>query len=275
MALPSNPIVNGYNTFTAWTTYASTYIPFRNTIREGISFLATELPADGLKTLVAKPLGLVGSVLKYIGREASYPAFGRLAQDASATKALISAVEIFKFPFTAFSEVKGEESTRQYCRLNTGKQERVDGPKLSEVEAVSGRVFQIANWFISLADGIGFVRNYRALPKSLENATPWIYTVAGGYMGAQSLYTEWKFAQGTWRDEKNGAVPAEKYYGCLNLATSAVYLFASLVGAAGLYYKDKAPSLLGRLQFASLVGIVIMPVAQKCYKQYMKANYWS
>ncbi len=275
--MSSSPIVSGFNgvaNFLGATVPA--YIPKKDVLAVGMSFLAKNLPADGLKTLVVKPLALVGQTLKYVNRADKFPILGRIAAEASASKALISALEVLtKLPNlmkNLSAPVNGPEASRQYRDINAAM---VEGPELSPVEAVSNRLFHVANWAIAVGDAISYVRCYTRLPKLFEKMTPWIYTVAGGFMGLQTLWTEWKFSKGTWNNDKPDAVASEKYYSCLNLATSVAYLFSSATSAAGLYYKDQAPAWLGKYQFAANVGIVVMPAVQKCAKAYMENAVWA
>ncbi|MBP7074516.1 MAG: hypothetical protein KBA81_03935 [Rhabdochlamydiaceae bacterium] len=272
--MASSTIVTGFNAVANILNTAAGYVPAQ--VSGVTGFLAHSLGADGLKTFVVKPLVLAGQTLKFVQRDSKFPVLCKLAHDATPMKALISASEVItklpKMLQELSTRVENSEFSRNYTRVDGSERQ---GVEWSPIEMVSNRIFSVASWAIAVGDAISFARHsLGSLPQKLDKATPWIYTVAGGYMGVQTLYTEWRHAQGTWKDANNNATPAEKRFGYLSLAASMAYIFSSAVGGLGLYFKGRAPAWLGKIQFAANVGVTVMPFAQKCAKAYMDKAVW-
>jgi hypothetical protein len=241
------------------------------------NYLAQTLGADGFKTIFVKPAVLIGQTLRFTGREASFPIFAKLASEANPMKVWICAAEVItklpKMLEELAKPVEAAEPSRIYKKLDDSK---AAGPERSPLESVFNRIFHVASWVIAVGDAIVFARStFGSIPQKLDKATPWIYTIAGGYMGVQSLYTELKHAHSTWWNGDAQAVRAEKCFGCLNLAASTAYIFSSVVGGMGLYYKGQAPAWLGKCQFAASAGIAVMPFFQKITKAYMDKVVWA
>ena len=273
--MASSAIVTGFNAVASGFQIAAGYVPAHVSGITG--FLAHNLGADGLKTFVVKPLVLAGQTLKFVQKEGKFPIINKLAHEASPMKALISATEVItklpKMLKELAKPVSGAEHSRNY-RTNNDLEDR--GVEWSPLESVSNRIFHVASWAIAASDAISFARHtFGSLPQKLDKATPWIYTVAGGYMGVQTLYTEWRHAQGTWRDASKNTVPSEKRFGWLSISASVAYIFSSAVSGLGLYYKGQAPAWLYKVQFAANVGVTVMPFAQKCAKAYMDNVVWA
>jgi hypothetical protein len=272
--MASSAIVTGFNAVASGLTIAANYVPSK--VSDVTGFLAHSLGADGFKTLVVKPLVLAGQTLKFVDRTEQFPKLYKLAHEATPMKALISASEVItklpKMLKELSKSVEATEYTRGYTTVDGFQRNGVEETLL---ETVSGRIFHLASWAIAAGDAISFARHaLGSLPKKLDKATPWIYTIAGGYMGVQSLYNEWRHAQGTWKDANQNTVPSEKRFGYLSLAASIAYIFSSAVGGLGLYYKGSAPAWLGKVQFAANVGVTVMPFAQKCARAYMERSVW-
>ncbi len=318
-------IVHGFNRVTDGVNWVADYVPAQ--VSAPIDFLAQKLPAEGLKTFVAKPLHLVKQTRSYLEQQTKFPIPERLVEDISRTKSLISGLGIItNLPAmikALSSPVLEPEKSRKYVVVKSdvmikvgerllkngleklkdksvetiqgmskkllGKSEESepnspevstksnvpkkiiykmkDGPQLSGVALVSSRIINVANWFISVADAINFVKIYRPVPSLADKATPWIYTVAGGYMALQGLYTELRYNKETWQDKD--IATAEKYYGCLNIVTSIAYLFSSTMSGLAIYFKNQRPAWFDKYQFAANVGIVLFPIAKSCAEEYM------
>lgn len=270
-------IVGGFN-FVAGFVHdkIASKIPGKEVLGGTISFLSETLPADGLKTLVVKPLILAYQVLKKYGYEERFPLFKQLGFENSATKALISALEVItklpKMLKSISNPIEDEKRSKRVWRNENGVQR---GLTWSKTEVVFHKIFNVSGWAIAVGDAISFANSYRRLPAILNKATPWIYTVAGGYMAVSSLYNEVRYTKETWGKESAKAVPAEKYYGLLNYLTYGSYLAYSIIGGLGLYFKDQKPSWLGKYQFAASVGVTLLPAVQKCATAYMKKTAWA
>ncbi len=273
--MASSAIVTGFNAVASGLTIAANYVPSK--VSGVTNFLAQGLRADVFKTLVIRPLSVAGQTLKYLDRKDRFPVLYKIASDATPMKVMISACEVItklpKMLQELSKPVGGREFSRGYTSVNDFVQ---NGVEWTPLEIVSNRVFHVASWAIALGDGLIFAREYFGhLPRKLDKASPWIYTVAGAYMGLQSLITEWHHANGTWRDEACQAVPSEKRFGYLNLVTSAAYLGSSIVGGLGLYYKDKAPTWFKTVQLGASIAITVLPLVQKCARTYMEEAIWA
>jgi hypothetical protein len=235
-----------------------------------------QVKTDGFKTFVVKPITLLSPVLKFMGQEDRYPALVQFAEEGCWVKAMIGVSEIFTKLLGVCRSLStraadGEVMSRQCWVWSKEKSVSPEPPKLkgdltmTAGEAVAGKIFTLASWCISMGDTIGMAGRYRPLHKLLGGATPWIYSIAGGYMGAQGAYAEVQFQKRTW----HRSLPSEKYLGALNLATSVNYCCLSVSGFLGLYYKDSKPAWLTKWQFGFMVGSTVLPAAQKCAREWL------
>lgn len=291
-------------------------VPYKPAVQSVGNFIKENFGADGFKTFVAKPIALVGQTLTYVksykdkavmeaiakgvkdagskAASADYPSTMCAAGMASAAKTLISAVEVFtKLPKLAkelstqvdgqpeyirgYRDANGYNSPEPFLAQNASNPNQHLCPQWTPIEAVSNRLFWLAGWIISVGDTIAFAKQCnKSLPAKIENSTPWIYTIAGGYMGLQQLWAEVKVAKGTWADSTKQAVSAEKHFGILSIATNVAYIFNSVMGAVGIYCKDgkNVPAWFGKMQFAANTGVIILPAVQKAARVYMEKNIW-
>ncbi|MGD0664464.1 MAG: hypothetical protein ABSA17_01875 [Rhabdochlamydiaceae bacterium] len=280
-----NGLVTGFNGFVGYVS-----APIRANLPEKVvsatKYIAASTSADKFKTLWVKPVMLMGSLFEKNG--SGVPVFCKIA---ATTKLYISGLEVIsKLP--SFLEnisskvADNQDPTRKYCivfkKTVNGKDEIVYESKEERKietapEALAGRMFFVANWFIAVSDTVMLTKESfpNRLPKVVENLTPWIYTIAGGYMSVQGLYAERSFFKQISDNNTEIPVVAEKYYYWVNIATSISYLFLSITSAMGLYYKKDAPSWLKNCQLATSAATIVVPLVQRCAKDYMDATYWN
>lgn len=302
--MTSSPIVSGFNTVARALNTASTFIPGKASVQAVGSFVEKNFGADGFKTFVAKPIALVGQTLTFVksyndvnvmaamaagqrnaANEAAckdYPFTMKAAGMAGAAKTLISTFEVFtklpKLLKELSTEVDGgsPERARGFCSTDNGYQ-NLGGLNWTPIETVGNRLFWLAGWIISLGDNIIFAKQCgQPLHPKIENATPWIYTIAGGFMGGQQLWSEVRIAKATWLDPSTKTVASEKWYGILSIATNVAYIFNSIMGAVGIYLGNNrnVPAWLGKAQFAASAGTIVLPAMQKAAKIYMENAVW-
>lgn len=268
--------VSGYNHMANLVGGVSGFVP--SPMRGSGRFLAEKLSTEGLKTFAIKPLMLIGSTFRFMETQGDYPFLRQLSADAHFTKGFIGIFDVFvKFPKMIESLSKPveqsyglEEVVRKYATTD-GKLQ--PGAKFSNEALVFSRWMAVASWGMAVGDAIQWVGKYRPLSASWIKLTPWIYVVAGGYMATNSLYTEARMVKKVWFNQKKDVAPIEKCYSCLNLAFSVTGLFTSALGMISIYYEGKAPGWINKYQFASAVGMICLPMAQRAAEAYIKAHF--
>jgi hypothetical protein len=265
----SAAIVNGFNNMADYLQAAGKYVP--QPIVSGIKAFSEQVQTDGFKTFVVNPVTLLSSILKFTGRADLYPALAQFAKEGCWVKSIISVSEVFtKLPGVCQSlsaSVSEDNPIDRQCWFRGMTGGAMYGYKEPAGAAVASRIFTLASWCISVGDAIGMAGRYRPLPKLLRGATPWIYSIAGGYMGAQSAYAEVRFQHSS--DNWKHSTPGEKCLGVLNLATSINYCCLAAGGFLGLYHKDNKPEWLSKWQFVFTVGTTVLPAAQKCAREWL------
>jgi hypothetical protein len=224
--------------------------------------MARILKIEDFKTVVLRPLCLVGLTCKFLNKESRFPALTRLAKDAEGVKVLMSALEIFTKIPNAVTNLTDPVSGEPVRARRDSRFTSQNSPTQSPAQQVAKRLSTVARGITSIADVLTFAKHCeKPFRTSVMDLTPWIYVVTGGYMGAQALYDEWACARETWWINADENVPsAGKYHSCLLLASHAASLFVAIVGTVGAYYKDKAPSFLGNWQFAAQASSVVLGV---------------
>lgn len=231
---------------------------------QGVGYLKgviKDLNADGIKTYVLRPLDFAGKGLKYFQGVSELPL---LIQHASAFKSMVGALEFFPKCSAMMSAlatpIGGNESVKR--KFWAGDHE-VEAPKISGGEILSDRISKVAFCALAAADATHCAGNYMSVPEAVKKVVPWIFTVAGGFLGAHFLYQERLVlnAMSARSDNQEPANRSEYVYSGINALMSVSYLFASAVGAIGMFAEKS--KLMGQLQFYASAGITVMPAIQR------------